>query len=206
MEPLKLIKTAKIKGLNGIAITDHNTILGGMDVAKRAGSDFYVIVGSEIRTESCEIIGLFLNEEIRSKKTFKVIERIKSQGGLAVLPHPFRSNSLFRKATGESLIRIAEKVDAIEAFNARTSSESNRRAQVLASKVGKPMIAGSDAHFYQEVGNAKTIVPSFNSEEELKRNILEGKTTIEKKSQAFIYSLPFRVLGFLYSKPPKPRR
>ena len=199
MNPRKIIRVAKMKGLEGIAVIDHNTIRGGIDVARQAESGFNVIIGSEIRTETCEIVCLFLNDEIRSTDTLEVIDRIKSQGGLAILPHPFRSNSIFHKTSNATLIKIAEKVDAIEVFNARTRFAFNEKVRLLTVRMNKPMVAGSDAHFYWEIGNAKTILPLFNSEGELKKNILEGKTTVESSSHTFICSLPFRFLGFLYS-------
>jgi len=198
MKPIKIIKVAKMKGLEGIAVTDHNTIQGGLDVAKYADSNFKVIIGSEIITKTCEIIGLFLKNEIRSNDPLEVIDKIKKQDGLSILPHPFRSNSLFQKPLNLNLIRIAEKVDAIEVFNARTPTASNEKARLLKLKLNKSMVAGSDAHFYNEIGNATTLLPIFKNEKELKTNILEGKTTVEIRKNSFVHVLPFRFLSFIY--------
>ena len=49
VEPKDLVKMAISKSLNGIAVTDHDTIKGGV-AAKRFGApDFEVIVGCEIK-------------------------------------------------------------------------------------------------------------------------------------------------------------
>ena len=149
LEPRKIIKVAKKKGLDGVAITDHNTIKGGLEAKKISrGQDFLVIVGSEISTEVGDITGLFLSEEIKSRNSMEVIEEIKEQGGLVVLPHPCRGHKPSEK--------IVKKVDAIEGFNARTSKENNIEAVKLAEKYNKPIVAGSDAHFASEIGFAKT--------------------------------------------------
>ena len=80
-EPKKIIKVAKNMGLNGVAITDHNTTKGGLEAKKiNRDHDFLVIVGSEISTEIGDITGLFLSEEIKSRNSMEVIEEIKKQG------------------------------------------------------------------------------------------------------------------------------
>lgn len=195
-----MVRIAKRKGLNGVAVTDHNTIRGGLEVAKYAEPGFHVIVGSEIRTEIMDIIGLFLNEEIKSTDPFEVIDEIKRQGGVTVLPHPFRPSPVFHRSSRGVPLEIAGKVDAIEVFNARALATYNEEALLLARKLNKPMVAGSDAHFYPEIGNGKTLFPVSNSEEELKQAILAGKTAIERVPHAFIRAVPFHLTGFLYAR------
>ena len=46
-------------------------------------------MGSEISIKRGEVIGLFISEEIISKNFLEVIDGIKDQSGLVVLPHPF---------------------------------------------------------------------------------------------------------------------
>lgn len=157
LEPEKILKVAKKRGLDGIAITDHNTIKGGLE-AKKINEDqnFFVIVGSEISTESGDIIGLFLNEEIKSRNSMEVIKEIKEQGGITVLPHPYKGH--------KNIEEIAKHVDMIEAYNARTSTELNEKAYNLARRLGKPTLAGSDAHLYREIGLAATQKDNHESE------------------------------------------
>ena len=89
LSPKRIVRVAKKRGLDGIAITDHDTIKGALEASKFNDS-IYVIIGSEIRTEKGDVIGLFLNEEITSKYFDEVVDEIKSQGGLVVLPHPYK--------------------------------------------------------------------------------------------------------------------
>jgi predicted metal-dependent phosphoesterase TrpH len=91
LSPERIIKIARRKGLDGIAITDHNTTKGGIEALKiNKDKDFQVIEGAEMKTEYGDIIGLFLSEEIRTSKFEEIMEEIKSQGGLSVLAHPYR--------------------------------------------------------------------------------------------------------------------
>lgn len=148
LSPKTILKVAKKKGLTGIAVTDHNTIKGGLEVRRiNKDKDFIAIVGSEIQTEIGDIIGLCLNEEIKSRISIEVLEEIKDQGGFVVLPHPFRGHKLNRY--------IVEHSDAIEVFNGRSTVEENSKALELARSYNKPFTAGSDAHFAAEIGNGR---------------------------------------------------
>ena len=165
LSPAEILKIAKKKGLAGIAVTDHDTIKGDL-VASAIDKDF-VIVGAEMKTEYVDVIGLFLDGEIKSNKFIEVVEEIREQEGLVVLAHPFRKGIKFSTD-------LLKYVDLIEGFNARSRKEDNERAYEFAMGFKKPMTGGSDAHLGFEVGKGRTIV---NSEvrEELKR----GKTKIE---------------------------
>jgi predicted metal-dependent phosphoesterase TrpH len=167
LSPEKIIRIAKKRGLDGIAITDHNTIKGGMEAFKiNRDKDFQVIVGAEMKTEYGDIIGLFLNEEIRTRMFEGVIEEIKSQNGLSVLAHPYRQY--------KNPEEIVDRVNLVEGFNARSRKGDNEKAYGLANRFKKAMTAGSDAHLGSEIGRGRTIV-NIEAEGELRK----GETEIE---------------------------
>ncbi|MGD0534044.1 MAG: PHP domain-containing protein [Methanoregula sp.] len=173
LSPGTIIKRAIAKGLDAVAITDHNTIKGS-SVAKSIMPDSLLIVtGAEIATNYGDLIGLFLNEELQSRIFEEVIDEIRDQGGVVVLPHPCRR----KKFPPQSLL---SKIDILEGINARTSESDNTRAQKFAETLRKPIIAGSDAHTIFEIGNAWTSIPNEPNldEEELRRKILNGKPEI----------------------------
>ena len=60
--PERLIKRCITTGIGCVAITDHNTICGALQIREMAA--FQVIIGEEIGTKDGEIIGLFLEEAI----------------------------------------------------------------------------------------------------------------------------------------------
>ncbi len=147
LSPEMILKLAIKKGLNGIAITDHNTIEGGLKTLKtNTNKDFQVTIGAEIKTEYGDIIGIFLNEEIKSRKFIEIIDEIKDQDGYSILPHPFRNH--------KHLEILVQKADLIETFNARSKKTENEKAGLLAKDYNKPVSAGSDSHLPFEVGRA----------------------------------------------------
>jgi len=170
-EPKKIIRIAEKKNLGGIAITDHNTIRGGMNAAT-IPSNVIVIVGCEFSTDKGDIIGLFLNEEINTKYScIEVIEAIKEQGGVSILAHPFK-----REETSD-VTEIFKKIDAVEGFNARTNSEANLKATNMGLEYGLSIVGGSDAHFYFEIGRGVTVIESSSYDaEDIRKAILKGKT------------------------------
>jgi len=154
MSPQEILRQAKKEGLQGIAITDHNTIKGAQEAQKlNRDPELKVIIGAELKTEVGEIIGIFLKDKISSKKIREVIDEIHSQDGLVILPHPYKYKSAISLDKS-----ILEKIDFLESFNSRCTGKQNRKAQQLATSLNKPGVAGSDAHFLQEIGNAKTEV------------------------------------------------
>jgi len=162
----RITKAAKKRGLAGIAITDHNTIVGARKLVElNNDSHFAVIVGTELTTDIGDIIGLFINTGVKSRNYFDAVEEIKSQGGIAVLAHPF-------KRTDHIDPEVVRRIDAVEVLNSRLDSERNRKAQMLARFYEKPVIGGSDAHLVSEVGNAYT---TFSDISDLNSSILRGE-------------------------------
>ncbi len=152
MQPEEIVRTAIKKGLGGVAVTDHNTIAGGLRTKEFETKDFRVIVGSEVMTERGEVIGLFLSEEVAPGNFGDVVAAIRDQGGFVILPHPFdrlRSTALHPQPED------AGQIDAIEGFNARCIFQAdNRAAAEFGREHNLAVVAGSDAHFPGEIGRA----------------------------------------------------
>lgn len=141
ISPKVMVEHIRALGFDFAAITDHETIRGALE-AKNT-TDFPIIVGAEYYTDRGDIIGLFLEKEVISRNSDEVVKEIKAQGGIVVLPHPYRSHKLSHK--------LVSSVDVIESFNARSNDEENSKALQLAKDYNKPMVAGADAHFLQEL-------------------------------------------------------
>ncbi len=171
IKPADTIRIAKKRGLDGIAITDHDTIRGGLEALKLKPRDLDIIVGAEIKTDRGDVIGLFLNEEIEAREHMEVIEAIHRQGGVAIVPHPFDS---MRGSAFWLTDKDAKKMDAVEVLNARcVLKRSNRMAGNYADSYGIGKVGGSDAHFGAEIANAGTLVPEG---EDICRAIRSGQT------------------------------
>ena len=161
-------------GINCLAVTEHNNIEGALAVQRIA--PFKVIIAEEVKTADGELTGLFLKEPVPPGLTpEETIERVKAQGGLVSLPHPFdriRREPLRAQARE----RILSHLDVIEVFNSRTTFRSdNEKARRLAEELGLPMGAGSDAHSPWELGTTYVEMPDFEGPQEFLEALRQGR-------------------------------
>lgn len=177
--PEKIMKIAKKRGMDGIAVTDHENIRGWSHMIKVAKNfDLMLVLGEELRIRdnngSYEILGLFLNDRIKTRDIDEIVDQIKEQGGIACLPHPFDPF----KARFNNRDYLAKKIDAVEVFNARCPLPIfNEKALTFAKRHKLGMTAGSDAHTEQEVGRAY-VEADVNDLDDLKQAILRGEIKV----------------------------
>jgi predicted metal-dependent phosphoesterase TrpH len=181
----KIINRCQELGINCIAIADHGTAEGALEMQKIA--PFKVIVAEEILTTEGEIMGMFLKETIPSGITpQEAVRRIRAQGGLVNIPHPFetiRGSAL----KNEIIDKIAGDIDLMEVLNSRSPFPANtNKAHAFAVKHGLPGGAGSDAHTIFEIGNAYVEMPDFNTSEEFLKSVARGKI-YGKRSGIFVH-------------------
>ena len=148
-------------GLDVVCATDHDTIEGAFRLREIADG-FRVIVGEEVSSRDGEIIGLFLERPVPPGLSGEeTIARIRLQGGLVSIPHPFSRNRR-RRVRRDALDRLWPLADCIEVFNAREAfAADNERAAAFARERGIAPAAGSDAHRAAELGRAYCEVDDF---------------------------------------------
>ncbi|WP_458185526.1 PHP domain-containing protein [Haladaptatus sp. NG-WS-4] len=182
-DPVDLIlEQAKAVGLDAIAITDHDQIDASLDAAALAPEYGLVgIPGLEITTRAGHVLGLGVEERIQPGLPFgETLDRIRRQGGVAVVPHPFQK-SRSGVAPNISRTELAE-ADAIEVYNSRLlTGRGNRKAKEFARKHGVPMTAGSDAHISEMVGQAVTRIDAARDTKAILDAIADGRTEIQGK-------------------------
>ena len=179
--PSEIVKILKKKGLNGMAITDHNTVEGGLSAIKVASIDFVVIPGIEISTKDGHIIALNVKKNIPCGLTVEeTIEKIKDMSGTPIVPHLYRSMSGIKE---KKLKNIIKKIPAIEVFNSCSVSQTNLKTMKIAKKYNLGGTGGSDSHIPSFAGEAYTTVDTnnFNIDSiiammEKKKTWGEGKT------------------------------
>lgn len=143
-----ILRYCKHHKIHVLSITDHDVMFSPSQAEAYSNNHTTIIPAIEYQTAAGDIIGLFVEHQIYSKKLSEVLASIHSQQGLAFLPHPTKTHSL------KSI--PPNQIDLGEAFNARCSFLENKSAAKWCLKNAKPMIAGSDAHFPWELEDAIT--------------------------------------------------
>jgi predicted metal-dependent phosphoesterase TrpH len=181
LRPDRLIGICRRKGIDRIAITDHNTIRGAL--AASALDPGRVIVGEEIMTTGGELLAYFVHEEVPAGLApEETIRLLRNQGAFISVSHPF--DGLRAGAWSDrGLESILGLVDALEVFNARVGGDGpNRKAAALALRAGLPGTAGSDAHSGLEVGRAGLRLPIFSDAEGLRAALGEAEVAGRRSS------------------------
>ncbi len=173
--PKQMVAHASRIGLDVVAITDHDTVAGGLE-AKKYGKKYGMVVipGAEITTISGHVLALGITEDILPHLTVeKTVEKIHEQGGIAVASHPFDIKN-------EGVGNLALKCDAMEAFNALNLERiSNWKAMMFASKNKFPSIANSDAHCSGMMGYGRTEISSSERMDDIFDAIAKGRTKMQ---------------------------
>jgi predicted metal-dependent phosphoesterase TrpH len=183
-----VVAFAKKRGLDGVAITDHNTVEG---VQKLKTRDIIVVPGIEVSTLNGHLLGLNVNVPIPAKLGIEeTVSRIHEAGGIAVAPHPF---SFYKSPPS----RKVTCYDAVEVMNASSMPFSvlTHYSKRFAERLGLPQTGGSDAHYAPEIGSAYTVVESDPDVDEIVSTI--------KKGAAFAVGngVPWRIrFGRMYSR------
>ncbi len=170
----EIIAICERRGVDKIAITDHNTADGALAFQQIAPQ--LVIVGEEIFTTKGELLAYFLTETVPSGLTpDETIKRLRDQGAVISVSHPFDNN---RKGAWkqEDLDAIIHQVDAIETFNARClTAAENEAAQAYAHANDLRGTIGSDAHTPMEYGKATQRMAPFTTAEEFRQALTDAQ-------------------------------
>ncbi len=164
-EPEDMVREARAKGLNGFAITDHNTSAcveyfrehGFLNPEGLPVNGLLIIPGQEITTAEGHLLalGVSLPDNLKGIPALEAVGLIHEAGGLAIPPHPY---DRFRAGIRQPVLETLE-LDALEVFNAATTLKRyNRQAFEYAQTRGLPMTAASDAHDSEALGTAYSIL------------------------------------------------
>ncbi len=147
--PKAVPEKIKSKGLDGIALTEHNKLF------KYDLQGIIVLPGIEISTKRGHLLALGLDENIKKGMSMDwTIKEVKRHNGIAIIAHPY---SISARADLNSL---NIKPDAIETLNARIMfcNISSKLAKRKANQLMLPTTGGSDSHILDTIGDAYTTV------------------------------------------------
>ncbi|MGB9722452.1 MAG: PHP-associated domain-containing protein [Chloroflexia bacterium] len=177
LSPAELLEVCLRKGLAGVAITDHDTIAGALEVLRLTPAGLQIIVGEEVASLQGEVLGLFLRKEVpAAMDVWATARAIRAQGGLVGVPHPCDSwRHVLPLEVVEELAR-AGLLDFVEGRNGRVlRQENNHRAEALGRRLALPLTAGSDAHSVWEVGACTVLLPAFSGPQEFLAALARGR-------------------------------
>ena len=149
----ELARAAKKRGLDAVAICDHNRFTLTYPETREG---VLLLPGCEVSTRSGHVLALFCGESFAPPEELPSLEGaaelIHSHGGVAVLAHPFTRADIDREGEERYL-------DGVESANARAyfhNPRANQTAAEFAARHGLFETGGSDAHHAGEVGNCHT--------------------------------------------------
>jgi len=193
----ELVHYAKKNRLDGVAVTDHNTLRGAQKLAKK--SQLIIIPGLEVETRRGHILALNITTLIPPKLSLaETIQKIHNAGGVAVFAHPA---ALFKTAWGNKKT-LSSYLDAVEVINSAAFPFilSTHLSCRLAEQLKLPKTAGSDAHHASEIGTSYTLIDADSNIDDVAEAIRKGATTpfgkaiawAERVQRAAFYLIRYR--------------
>lgn len=177
--------------LDVIAVTDHNRIDFAVELQHQLGDR--IIVGEEIMTTVGEIIGLYLSEPIKpGLSPLETVMRIKDQGGLVYIPHPFEN---IRHGLHPAILEeLVDYLDIIEVCNGRAFLQDRSSQTVIWAKLNRIIgAASSDAHGFKGLGKTYTRVKELPIRETLLEAIGSGIPVTDRPGlRALLYPRYYR--------------
>ncbi len=172
----QLVAGLASRGLDGFALTDHNSVAGHRRLAElaRERPELRLVPGVEVSTREGHLLLLGVSEAPPARRPIdETIEWARAHGGVPVPSHPFRR---VHGVGGEIASRA--KVPALEVLNGHNGSRTNARAAAIAAQRGLGATGGSDAHHADELGRAWTaFADGSDSVAELLEQLGRGTTT-----------------------------
>lgn len=149
----EILGNARARGLDGVCITDHNTMAVQGDIREGLQADgLCVLFGMEYDTPEGDFLvfgpGDDLEKGLHAEELLRVVHE---KNGVAVGAHPCRAGRMLDQSlVSRGLCGIVESV------NGRNRFHENDRVKELAERYGLVQCGGSDAHRLDELGKTAT--------------------------------------------------
>ncbi|MGB6067306.1 MAG: PHP domain-containing protein [Desulfomonilaceae bacterium] len=189
MTPDEMVASAKMAGLDGICITEHNRIWSRQQASSLSEKHGLPIFrGMEVTTTGGDILVFGLEEEPAEMWTPAMLKaKVDEAGAVAVAAHPFRGFLLFGFGALDMKLEDAisnptfSQVHGLEVCNSMATDEENDLARRVAEAMGLLRLGGSDAHRPEAVGTCVTSFEDwFDNEKGLVAAILSGRFTVTR--------------------------
>ena len=194
-----VLTRAKQLGLDVIAITDHDEIVGALkavEMSPRFGVE--VIPGIEITTADGDLLALFINEKVQAGLSLvETVLKVRELGGVCIAPHPMAGGMGMKSLKARTILKalrnrkVAETLIGIETYNGTSIDRiSNHSASLLSNRLKLARTGSSDAHIIETIGFGVTEFEG-QSAADLLIALKNRKTKVRKQNEWG----RFRVLG-----------
>lgn len=181
-----IVRAAMERGLDGIAITDHNTCEAAALAIRRYSDRIIVVPGMEYDSREGHLLALGLVEAPPMGMSAPEFSRhLHGRGALIVVPHP----NIPLIGLGRGVIEDLGP-DAIETLNSAMPFYDwfSRKNASLAESLRLPQTGGSDSHDGSCVGDSYTVIESDSREvSDILGAIREGRTMPKGKPSPILY-------------------
>jgi hypothetical protein len=196
----EIVKYAEMLNI-GVAITDHNTIQGAVEID--ACKNVLSIPGIEVTSrEGTHLLVYFfdienlcrfydrnvaphMGREVMSSIDISmqdIIGLAKNLGAVTIFPHPFcgiytgvASNHHFEK---KYLNELFEQVDGIEVINSENVNKWNLKSALLGFNLNKAISGGSDGHSLYQLGRVVSYAACANDRRAFLSAVKNGQNKV----------------------------
>ncbi|MGI9539494.1 MAG: glycosyltransferase, partial [Miltoncostaeaceae bacterium] len=155
-DPAAVVEGALSQGLDAIGVAGPDGVGVASRIAEEAGDRLQVIPGAEVTTQEGVVVGLFLDEDVKTGEPLaSTLAAIHAQGGVAMVPHPD-----VMPAPGLEALR--QHADAIDCYELSCAAADDARGGDLALRLGMIGCATSGAELPAEIGALATELGAFS--------------------------------------------
>ena len=173
----EILQNARGLGLDGVCITDHESIGVRDRVAEGLQADgLCLIFGMEYSTADGDFLLFGPVEDLPlGLEARELLLQFSSLGGVAIAAHPFRTD----RPTSEFVVRDG-LCTIIEGINGRNREIENLCCQAWQSRYGVKLAGGSDAHSLAELGRIVIRMPGpVGNRDEFVEALRRGRFSLE---------------------------
>ncbi len=193
-----IINVSRSRGIQCIAITDHDTMAGYENFSRvLREKGLIVIPGIEVTTSRGHVILLDIEPpyELTSRDFYDVVDYARDNGALVVIPHPMDTFRSF-----DDLHGVIDYVDGVEVANGSDLMVGRHVGRLLSLTIGwgKFATAGSDAHIAEAIGSSHLYInEELGSQDDVIKYLVDGKFSVYVGRTPLIHRLRKILLQYL---------